>query len=147
MMVELADDMNAAAELVNRIELIRRQLYDQRAVLREKGGADELIAAADALDAKLIGVEENLYQLKLTGTGQDRVRWPTMLVGRIGYLANTVSVGDFPPTDQAREVHALLKERLAQQQGAFDELVRTELAAFNGMLQERALGPVISQLD
>ncbi len=147
MLIELRDDMNAVAELVNRIEWMRRQLYDLKAVLEDKGGEDEVIAAADALDEKLIGVEETLIQMKLTGTGQDAIRWPLMLFSKIGYLAGTVGVADFPPTDQAREVHALLRERLRSNQQAFDELLGTDVAAFNAMLGERDLGAVVTELD
>ena len=136
-----------AAELVNRIEWIRRQLYDLKAVLEEKGGEDEVVTAATELDEKLIGLEENLIQMKLTGTGQDGVRWPQMLVGKIAYLAGTVGVGDFPPTDQAREVHALLKGQLGSQRAAFDELLGTDVAAFNAMLGERDLGKVVTELN
>jgi photosystem II stability/assembly factor-like uncharacterized protein len=147
MLFELRDDMNAAAEMVNRIEWIRRQLYDLRAVLEEKEGADDVVTAADDLDGKLIAIEENLIQLKLTGTGQDGVRWPAMLVGRIGYLAGVVSVGDFPPTDQARKVQGVLEERLRRYEGALDDLLQTDFAAFQQMLRERDLGSVVTELD
>jgi hypothetical protein len=128
--------LNAAAELINRIEWMRRQLYDLKAVLEDKGGEEEVIAAADALDAKLIGVEENLIQLKLTGTGQDGIRWPAMLFERIAYLAGAAGSADFRPTDQALEV-----------QQAFDGLLATDVAAFNAMLGERDLGMVVTELD
>jgi photosystem II stability/assembly factor-like uncharacterized protein len=147
MLMELRDDMNAVAELINRIEWIRRQLYDLNSVLEDKGGEDEVIAAADALDEKLIGVEENLIQMKLTGTGQDAIRWPQMLSGKIAYLARTVGVADFAPTDQAREVQALLEGRLQSYRQAFDELLETEVTAFNAMLGERDLGRVVTGLD
>ncbi|UCC48558.1 MAG: sialidase [Gemmatimonadota bacterium] len=147
MLLELRDDVNAAAGLVNRIEWIRRQLYDLRAVLEEKDGVDDVVAAADELDTKLIGVEEQLIQMKLTGTGQDGIRWPTMLVGRLRYLAGTVGVGDFPPTDQAREVQQVLEEQLRTHQAAFDELLRTDLPAFNAMLRERDLGALVTEID
>jgi len=40
------------------------------------------------LDKKLIDVEENLIQRKLTGQGQDTVRWPPKLISKLNYLAN-----------------------------------------------------------
>jgi photosystem II stability/assembly factor-like uncharacterized protein len=147
MLMELRDDMNAVAELVNRIEWIRRQLYDLKAVIEDRGGEDEVVAAADALDEKLIGVEENLIQMKLTGTGQDAIRWPQMLFGKIAYLAGAVGVADFRPTDQAREVHALLRGRLQSYQQEFDELLQTDVAEFNAMLGERGLGALLTEFD
>lgn len=144
MLLDIRSDMNAAAGTIDGIEWIRRQLYDLNAVLEERGGNDEVVASSKELDERLIGIEENLIQLKLTGTGQDAVRWPAMLVGRLGHLANGVAVGDFPPTDQEREVHRLLKERLERYRGELDEVLRTDLERFNGMLRERELAPVIA---
>ena len=144
MLLDIRSDMNAAAGTIDGIEWIRRQLYDLNAVLEERGGNDEVVAASKELDERLIGIEENLIQLKLTGTGQDAVRWPAMLVGGLGHLANGVAVGDFPPTDQEREVHRLLKERLERYRGELDEVLRTDLERFNGMLRERELAPVIA---
>ena len=46
-------------------------------------------AAAD-LDKKLIEVEDNLIQRRLTGQGQDTVRWPPRLLSKINYLANGI---------------------------------------------------------
>nr|NIM52618.1 sialidase [Gemmatimonadales bacterium]NIN13286.1 sialidase [Gemmatimonadales bacterium]NIQ99747.1 sialidase [Gemmatimonadales bacterium]NIS64244.1 sialidase [Gemmatimonadales bacterium] len=146
MLRDIRGDMNAAADMINRIEWIRRQLYDLKAVLEDQGGAEEIVTAARELDEQLVGVEDNLIQLKLTGTGQDGVRWPAMLVGKLGHLASGVAVGDFPPTDQQREVHQLLKQRLARYQGELDELLRTNVVEFNRVLRERNLAPVISGL-
>jgi photosystem II stability/assembly factor-like uncharacterized protein len=144
MLLELRDDMNAAADMVNNIEWIRRQVYDLKAVLADQGDADDIVAAVDELDGKLMGVEEKLIQAKFTGAGQDFIRWPVMLVGRISYLVDGVATADFPPADQHREVHQLLKERLQQYQRELDELLSTDLPAFNRMLQERNLTPVIT---
>jgi hypothetical protein len=144
MLLDIRGDMNAAADVINRIEWIRRQLYDLNAVLEEQGGNDEVVAASKELDERLIGIEENLIQLKLTGTGQDAVRWPAMVVGRLGHLANGVAVGDFPPTDQEREVHRLLKERLERYQGELNEVLATDLVEFNRLLDEHELAPVMA---
>ncbi|MFQ6045419.1 MAG: sialidase [Gemmatimonadales bacterium] len=144
MLLDLRRDMNAAAEMINRVEWVRRQLYDLKAVLEEESGVEEVTDAADELDRKLIAIEENLIQMKLTGTGQDAVRWPAMLGGRLEHLANGVSAGDFPPTDQAREVQAVLEERLARYRTELDAVLETDLAAFNRMRRERDLAPVIT---
>ena len=138
----IRDDYTAAAELVNRVEWIRRQLYDLKPVLEDKGDADEIIQLADSLDAKLIGVEEKLVRLTTTGTGQDGVRYPTMLAGRLRYLAGAVATADFPPTDQHREVHEVLKDRLARYRVELDSLFETDLPAFNAKLRARNLTPV-----
>ena len=146
MLLDLRDDLNTAADMVNRIELIRRQIYDLKALVKGRDDGEETAAAVDSLDAKLIAVEEQLIQLKRTGTGQDAVRWPAMLAGRISYLAGNVAVADFPPTDQQRAVHQILKQRLQQYQQALDAILQTDLPAFNRLMQARNLNAVITAL-
>ena len=146
MLRELRLELNRAAESVNRIEWIRKQLGDVRTYATELGGADAkgVVSAAEELDGTLITLEEKLYQLKLTDTGQDRVRWPTMLAGRIAYLAGAVAVSDFPPTDQHREVHAVLKERLGSYEQELERFLENELPAFNRSLEERSLPRIVT---
>jgi photosystem II stability/assembly factor-like uncharacterized protein len=144
MVLELRDEINTAADMVNRIEWIRRQVYDLKAVLVDQGDADEIVTAVEDLDGKLVGVEDNLIQLNLTNSGQDYVRWPNKLVEKIGYLAASVAIADFRPADQYREVHQVLKDMLQQYRRDLDQLLQTDLPAFNRMLQERNLAPVIT---
>ncbi len=146
MVNELRKDMNSAAEMVNQIEWVRRQVYDLKAVLKDQKADKEILEAADSLDKKLIAVEENLLQLRLTGTGQDDVRWPLKVVGKLAYLADAVATADFPPADQHREVQGVLEQQLRETQREFDGVMGTDLPAFNRMLQERELAPVIAGL-
>ena len=76
------------------------------------GGRDSLIEAIEEVDGTLISAEEKLIQMKRTGTGQDQIRWPTMVSGRIGYLIRNVATYDFPPNDQQREVQDMLETRM-----------------------------------
>jgi hypothetical protein len=142
---ELYDDMNRAAELVNRIEWIRRQLYDRVDLLESRGGAGDLVAAADSLDRRLRNVEGGLVQLRLTSTGQDQIRWPMKLAGRIAYLAGGVATADFPPTDQALEVKQVLEGRLADHEERFEALVESAVADFTRRLEERGLGGIVTE--
>ncbi len=138
---EIMVDRNRAAELVNRIELLRRQIYDLEPVLQAEGDAEDLMAAGAALDARLIEVESELIQLK--DTGSDAVRWPSMIVGRLRYLQGAVGTADFPPTDQHQEVAALLREQLGEVEQALQAVLADDLEEFNRMLRER-IGRVIT---
>ncbi len=142
MVRDIMADFNAGAEIVNRIEWIRRQMYDLKPVLQDRGGMTEIIAAGDSLDAKLIAVEREVINMLSTGTGQDGVRYPAKLVEQLSYLAGAVATADFRPADQHREVHQVLKERLTRYRAAFDRLVQNDLAAFNARLQAANVAPV-----
>jgi photosystem II stability/assembly factor-like uncharacterized protein len=145
MLLDLRKDMELAAEMVNQIEIIRSQLDSVRALL--PGGAESapIKTAADDLDKKLIEVEENLIQRRLTGTGQDGVRWPAKLISKINYLANGLSGSDFGPTQQQREVSAQFKEQLAAHRKRLDEVMGKELRAFNELLRELGIQNIITR--
>ena len=138
---------DAAADAVNRIEWVRRQLYDLVDVLESQGDAPDLVAGAGELDASLIEVEEELIQLRSTGTGQDGVRWPAKIAEKLSRLFGSSGTADFRPTDQQGEVQVLLRSQLIDARAALDRVLDDELAAFNQLLRERGLNPLISDGD
>ncbi|MGH7501739.1 MAG: WD40/YVTN/BNR-like repeat-containing protein [Longimicrobiales bacterium] len=142
---QIRADHDLAADAINRIEWVRRQLYDLEPILEEQSGADGLLQADRALMTSLIEVEEQLVQLRTTGTGQDGVRWPARISERLRYLAGNVATADFRPTDQQGEVHAVLKQQLETARTAVDRVLNDELTAFNRMLQERNLPGIITE--
>jgi hypothetical protein len=101
--------------------------------------------AADDLDKKLTNLEDNLIQRKLTGRGQDTVRWPPKLISKINYLANGIGGGDFPPTNQHREVKAMFEGQLATHRRHLDEILSKDLDAFNKLLRDRGVQNVIAR--
>ncbi len=144
MLQEIHEAASRTAELINRIEWARRQLLDLESLLAGREDATTVLDRARDLGKQLIQIEEHLYQLRLTGTGQDAIRWPMKLAGRLAYLAGGVDIGDFPPTDQDREVLDLLQGRLEAQLQAFAQLTATELAAFNQSLREAGLDGIVA---
>jgi photosystem II stability/assembly factor-like uncharacterized protein len=145
MLADLRQDLESAAEMVNQIEIIRSQLDGIRSLLASGAASQPIKTAADDLDRKLIEVEDHLLQRKLTGTGQDGVRWPAQLISKINYLANGLSSSDFGPTRQQREVHAQFKEQLAAHRKRLDEVMSKDLRAFNELLRERGIQNIITK--
>jgi hypothetical protein len=138
-------DHDSAASAINRIEWTKRQLLDLEAILRDQGGtgAAEILQQSSALTRKLIAVEENLIQLRTTGTGQDGVRWPAQVAERLRYLIGNAATGDFRPTDQAGEVHQVLKVQLEEARRNLNVILQTDLPALNRLLQQRNLPGII----
>ncbi|HJS24691.1 MAG TPA: hypothetical protein VJ751_10080, partial [Pyrinomonadaceae bacterium] len=143
MMLELRKDLESGAKMVNQIEFIRSQIERLQATLNAGSDSVSVKAAADALDKKLIEIEENLIQRRLTGQGQDTVRWPPKLLTKINYLAGGLASGDFAPTKQQREVHALLKQQLTTLRQQLDAALNQDLVAFNRMLVDSSIKTTI----
>jgi photosystem II stability/assembly factor-like uncharacterized protein len=136
----IRDDMNAVVDMVHQVEWTRKQLYDLKDVHKED---ESITTAVDDLDKKLIAVEGNFIQLKLTGRGQDALRWPAMLVDKLSHLANGISTADFAPTTQQVAVHEKLRKRIAELKGDFERTLSTDVAAFNAMLREKNVANVV----
>ena len=142
MLQEIQSDFNEAADAINQIERVRRQLYDLRDLLGDEADAGAIVGGATELDDKLIEVEEVLIQLRTTGTGQDGVRYPAKVVGKLRHLSGGVASADFSPTDQQGEVHQVLRAMLRDAQSDLQAIIENDLPAFNNLLAGR--GRVIS---
>ena len=145
MLLDIRKDLEKAADMVNVVEVVRSQLSALTPLLETGSSGAPVRSAVQALETKLIEVEDRLIQRKLTGRGQDGTRWPAQLVSKLTYLANGLAADDSPPTEAEKEVHAVLKERVAASQARLDEVLSRDLAAFNDLLKERKVEHVIAR--
>lgn len=152
MLMDLRSDVEKASEMVNQIEIIRSQLNSINGLLTAvRGGAAvssdsaSIKSASDELDKKLIEIEDVLIQRRLTGQGQDTVRWPPRLISKLNYLSSGLSGSDFPPTSQQREVYASLKTQLTSVRSRLDDLINKDLESFNKSLRDKGIGNVIGK--
>ncbi len=143
LMLSIGEDLDDLAKTVNEIELIRRQLYDLKDALKASGKAKILIPRIDTVHRELIELEGKMIQLKYTGTGQDAVRYPSMLAERLSYLASAAASADFRPTDQHVEVYELLHDRFEQYREQFDDFKTGPLVELLNSLDENGIGPII----
>jgi hypothetical protein len=128
-------DLELTASAVHRLEVVRVQLATARRVVTD---ADAL-KAMDALADKLLNLEMNLVDLRLTGQGQDAVRFDSKLSGKLGYLAGGLAGADFRPTDQQVEVQGILAGQLREHLRALDLLMSEDLDALNALLREKGV--------
>ena len=143
MMRSLYNDMNEAVGIVNEMELIRRQMLDLKMILEEDDNQNSMIKTIDSVDHKLLMLEQNMLQLNTTFTGQDMVRWPERLIGKIAYLASTIQTADFKPNSQQHAVNDLLKERLADANRAFREFLDNDMVRLSSVLKMEGMGVII----
>ncbi|HEY7236999.1 MAG TPA: hypothetical protein VH539_22755 [Gemmatimonadaceae bacterium] len=135
-LLALQRDHKAAAEMLGTIENVRAQV---ESLGSESSATADIRQAGDTLEHKLMAVEGNIIDLRLTGRGQDEVRYPAMAAGQINWLAAGIGASDFTPTSQQREVQGILNAKVRDTRSALDRLLRTDLAAFNGLLKAKGL--------
>ncbi len=135
----LRRDMNDGAEAVHRIEGVRVQLEAIRRVVDEAA----VKQSADSLLHRFTDLELNLVDLRLTGSGQDGVRFGSRLLAKLNYLANGMGSSDFRPTNQQAEVQTLLNGELKEQLSRLEGLINRDLSAFNALLRARNVPNVI----
>ena len=148
--LEIRDNLNAVVDMINRLEVIRKQIADLGVAVEGRPDADAILHPAKELDQKLTAFEENLFQMRLTGGGQDVFRNPTKLYERLGFLAQMVQTSwgdvgsDYAPTNQQMEVHQLLSTQLATCQGQFRTLMQSDVPAFNEFLYKKSAKPLVT---
>ncbi len=146
--VRVRDGLTASADLVNKLEVMRKQILDQEKANAAKA---EVADALKALDAKMMNVELKLVSRSdLNGDDKYYVEpykiymnliW---LNGELGNGAGDVAGGsDFPPTQAALEWLAGLEKDLDAAKSAYKSLIDSDLTAFNKSMEGKI--PVITE--
>jgi hypothetical protein len=130
--------MERVADLVNAIEVVRSQIEQLQQIVEDP----HVKRAADELDKKLIAVEQNLVDLRLTGRAGRS--WGSRLASNLAYLARQLAASDFKPTDQQLEVQKLHEELLSKNENQFNAIRDRELTTFNELLRRRKVPHIIT---
>jgi len=136
-------DINDAVDQINALEIVRGQLAGLITLSGNDSSLADVRSASEALRDTLVGVEQQLFQMKVTGRGQDDVRWPPMLAERLLYLADEVQSSDYAPTEQAQQVAQLLHGQLQAIKGKVVQFLKTDVPAFNERLRGHNVHPII----
>jgi len=130
-------DMNTAAEVLGTTESARAQILALGEDIRSK--AAELRPLADSVEQKFMTVGANVVDPRLTGRGQDEVRYPVKIGGQLNWLAGGVSASDFTPASQQRDVAGILAKQTRDTRDALQKLVAGDLARLNAQLRAKGL--------
>jgi photosystem II stability/assembly factor-like uncharacterized protein len=129
----IRDSLNTMADIINKAEIVRKQIYDLIELIKDDKEAEPIIKKAQELDEKLIDIEGFFFSMGLTGSGDD-LRFPDKFYARIRSLAYGIQRADFPPTTQQLQVYEMFKKQLSGYEDRFAALIGKDLPAFNKML-------------
>lgn len=136
-------ELDSAVVTIQRVETTRAQLAAARTALASDSTAKDLLAATDSLDEKLAALETQVFQIKVTGRGQDQVRWAQGIAEKLGYLGGSVMSSDDVPTDSEREVQGVLKQRLDDVRGKIDATLKADFEVLKRRLRDRNITVVL----
>ena len=127
-------------DTVRQIRDIRAQITSVNKRLKEEKNANakELADAGASLDKKMVVVEEALIQTKAK-SGQDVLNYPIRLNNLLVALGGVVSSADAAPTKQDYEMYDDLSKQADEQLAKWDEILKTDLPAYNRLAQEKTV--------
>jgi hypothetical protein len=124
--VQIRDKVSEANRSVIQIRDIKKQVADRLT----KSQDPALKSAADKLDKDLSGVEGEIYQVK-NQSGQDPLNFPIKVNNRLASLLGVVTRADMKPIGNAQPIFSDLKSELKVQTDRLQQVLRTDLPAFN----------------
>ena len=141
-LIAMQADINSTVDVLNTTEAVRAQIVTLQAQLLNDQKNADIRSQVDALEQKMIGLVQRIVDPRLTGRGQDEVRYPAKAGAQLNYLASGMAASDFTPTAQQREVGAVLDKQVKDNRATFDQLIARDLAALNDLLKKRGLKPI-----
>ena len=142
LMVKMRDKFGETTDAILQIRDVRRQVDDIVNRVKDDPKGKPIADAARALGAKMTAVEEELYQTK-NQSSQDPLNYPIRLNNKLAALIGVVSSSDDAPTEQSYVVYEELAAKINAQLAKLNEVMRTDLPAFNRVVREQDIPAVI----
>ena len=144
MQVRIREGISAAADMINEIEIVRRELEEVQRGLQARKGQEDALKAVSGMQEKLVAVEDRLIEpaarLSDDKYFQQRYRVYMSLLwlnGEVGPGAGDVAGGqDFKPTDSSTATLDEVEKDLDGARAAFRNLMDKDLTAYRKAMAE-----------
>ena len=103
--------ISKAHQSIKKIRKTKLKLTEFLNTFSDNKDAKSIIEKANFLVDSLSKVENMLYQTK-NESRQDPLNFPIKLTNKLGHIANLVTMNDFPPTDQDKNLWLNLQKKL-----------------------------------
>lgn len=127
---EVNATVTKAHKAILKIRKIKTQLDAFEKQYKDNEQVKPLLEKATAMKKKFSEVEEALYQTQ-NRSGQDPLNFPIRLTNKLAHLNSLVGLDDFGPTAQDVAVKNELTQQINTQLSTFNQLVDSEVNAFN----------------
>jgi hypothetical protein len=142
LLMKIRDKLTETHEAIIRIRDVRKQVEEITNRVKDQPSSKPILDAVRALNAKMTAVEEELYQTK-NQSNQDPLNYPIRLNNKLAALAGVVGSADAVPTDQSYAVYEDLTGKINAQLQKLEQIMRTDLPAFNRLVDEQNIPAVM----
>ena len=142
MQMQIREQLNRIYAAVNHIEDVRAQTEGLKRRLPVDQSARAVSSSADNLVAKLVSVREPFVNLKISAN-EDSLAYRPGLDGQWAFLGMIIGQGcDCAPTEAAHQRFDQLKKSTDEAVAHWDELQKSDVAAFQKMAASKGIFPV-----
>ncbi|HEY9284134.1 MAG TPA: hypothetical protein VIP46_11830 [Pyrinomonadaceae bacterium] len=142
LLLRIRDKVSETHSAILQIRQVRSQLEELQKRVQGQPAAQRVVEAAKSLNQKMTAVEEALYQTK-NQSNQDPLNYPIRLNNKLAALGGVVASADAAPTDQSYQVYDELVGQIDAQLRQLDQVLKTDLPAFNRLVRETDIPAVV----
>jgi photosystem II stability/assembly factor-like uncharacterized protein len=142
LLLRVRDKLSETHDAITMLRDARQQVEDWVRRTHGQNNHEAIEEAGTSLKEKLTAIEEELIQVKAAAR-QDTLNYPARLNAKLGGLIGVISSADAAPTQQAYAVFDDLSARVNEQLQRLQNLIETDLQAFNNLLRESGAPAVI----
>ena len=140
--LKIRDKFTETSNAILQIRDIKRQVDDLTKRMKDQPNFKTVNDAATRLTKNLTEIEETLYQTK-NQSSQDPLNFPIRLNNKLAALGGVVASADAAPTAQSYEVYNDLVAQIDAQLAKLQQIIKTDLPAFNRLVREQEIPAVI----
>jgi hypothetical protein len=130
-----SDKLSEMHTAIKNIRDLRAQMKDLTERLPKEERLKPLRDQVKIIDSLMTGVETTLYQTK-NRSSQDPLNFPVRLNDKLGMLMELSAEGDWPPTDQAKEVRAMLFSQIDAELAKWKAIQERDVPALNRLVRD-----------
>jgi hypothetical protein len=138
---ELASAVRDKVSEANQVVLLIRGVRAQIGPSLQQVSDTATKRAGQQLDSKLAAIEARIYQVN-SRSSEDPLNYPIMLNDKLAGLEEVVERADAPPTAQDYAVFVDLSKQLDAERASLNQVLASDLPAFNALLGREHLAPV-----
>jgi photosystem II stability/assembly factor-like uncharacterized protein len=136
LLMKIRDKLSEVHKAIIEIRDVRKQVDDYATRVAGQPNSNSIVDSSKSLKAKLISIEEELYQTK-NQSNQDPLNYPIRLNNKLAALAGVVASADAAPTDQSYAVYEDLTGRINAQLEKLKQVMASDVPAFNKLVREK----------